>query len=460
MTQVKESFTMRMDELNELVQTIQSIAADITSKHPTLKKGDSSQQQPAVTPKDGSHSDAKTLTAANLHQQQQQLNKMSQKPANRGVQTPAAPTSSHAPFHFGATSPQGLPSYVGKPSLTQDNLHLPARKKQKPNSAGLQPTSASTIASPQLPKPSDSKEQQPVVAAPAQPSFVCSEKECDRHTVGFNTQEELKRHTYEEHVKVLQDPLKYASDNLASMLGLDLEGRSMKQAQAGQASSGIKMVSEGSKQGQTPNIKVGNTPKPSTASPIARQSSMQRQASTTANSSNVATKLPTPASTSKENAKTPTKISGQHTSAGLPSEAISADAWANATIDPNELFNCFNNFESGAGGAIHDINVYRSLTPNDTPESSKDGASEPNSDISDGVALDINVDIFDESWMPFGAGDAELANMGAFGGEVEDLPLLVDQAQFNPLAWEDVIEPSLLDKPFTMDTSLFSMEAI
>jgi hypothetical protein len=48
--------------------------------------------------------------------------------------------------------------------------------------------------------------------------------------------------------------------------------------------------------------------------------------------------------------------------------------------------------ESITGTLVPDYGTYRSLTPNDTPESSKDsGASEPTSDIAENAALDIGL---------------------------------------------------------------------
>lgn len=81
--------------------------------------------------------------------------------------------------------------------------------------------------------------------------------------------------------------------------------------------------------------------------------------------------------------------------------AVAEDAWANTTIDPSSLFVGFTSMDT-ATGVIADINTYRSLTPHDTPESSKDsGASEPNSDISEGMNLDIDMSYqaFDDGLM-------------------------------------------------------------
>lgn len=136
--------------------------------------------------------------------------------------------------------------------------------------------------------------------------------------------------------------------------------------------------------------------------------------------------------------------------------------WANATIDPHELLQSFQPFETGAGGAISDLNVYRSITPNDTPESSKDGVSEPNSDISEGVGLDMTIDVFDDSRMPFGLSEFDgLFDMNSFNvNSVDDLTMFDDDQQMvNVQAWDDLMDISALDKPFSFDNSLYSMQA-
>ena len=214
----------------------------------------------------------------------------------------------------------------------------------------------------------------------------------------------------------------------------------------------------GSKQGQTPNIKGENTPGGG-ATPMNRQTSMNRQPSATS-------AKPTPTSNPKgqsDSAKDAlAKLqAGQRDpakqAAHQAQEAAAVDPWANATIDPHDLFQNFQGLESGAGGAISDMNVYRSITPNDTPESSKDGVSEPNSDISDGVELDISLDIFDDSWQPFGPSDTELSDMNSFiNGEENLLIFEEDKPAPNYQSWDD-IDMSAFDKTFSFDTSMYSM---
>lgn len=286
---------------------------------------------------------------------------------------------------------------------------------------------------------------------------MCPDPECERHTIGFDSEEALKQHTLEDHVKPTEDPLKYAQENLAAALGLDEQGQTkmppeaLSQDQSG--ANGVKMEAVGSKQSLTPTLKAGGTPAGTGLTP----QKMDRQGSLSGVKATGAQKKPDAA---KENlVKTQTSEKDPAKPLSQPTQdALQFDPWASTTIDPHELFQSFANFESAANGSISDMNVYRSITPNDTPESSKDsGVSEPNSDISDGVALDINLDIFDDKWMPFGPSDVDLTNVVIN----EDALAMFDT---DPTAtglgsWDDLLDPTAFDKPFQFDTSLYSMNA-
>jgi hypothetical protein len=130
------------------------------------------------------------------------------------------------------------------------------------------------------------------------------------------------------------------------------------------------------------------------------------------------------------------------------------DPWASSTIDPQTLLQNLG-FENGLPNIINEANMYRSFTPKDTPESSKDGASEPNSDISEGAALDID--------MNWGTLDNEaLMNFtnACINGELDspenlknallnvDPTLLLAGSRGVP-DWDTV--PTDFDKPFELD---------
>lgn len=443
MSALKDVFSIRVVEIEQARGMLNSIVKDLSDKFPSMRRPEVAQQQNASAPQAPAQpptsapvpqsaangpASSMPLNAANLQQQQQQLSKMHSKSNSSGRNShhpPAAPTSSQPPFQFGANSPHGTPAYGGKTQITQENLHIPPRKKQKQvGNSGSGQTTPGPNASPEL------KRDQ---IRPVKPALVCLEAECDRHNIGFDTQEALNAHTQDEHIRPLNDSSKYVQENLASVLGLDSQGKAKKVvAAAGQESS----ATGAPKQGQTPNFKNESA----AGTPMNPQLSMHRQTSTAGNKAK--------ATPSRDPPPGPKEIKQM---AQAAQEA--PDAWANATIDPNDLYQAFQPFESGAGGAISDMNVYRSITPNDTPESSNH-VSEPNSDISDGVALDISLEIFDNSWEPFGPG---IGSGFDLGGD-EDLSMFDDEPP-NYSTWDDFAGSSGPDQAFAFDTSLFSMDA-
>lgn len=440
-------------------------------------QGASTTAQAAAQPAQAQESSV-PLNAANLQQQQQQLDKAAQVSSNRNSQVPAAPTSAQAPFSF-APSPHGagLPMYNQKPpAVTQESLQLPARKKQKQNNTpGAGQDTPGSTASPLLTKAISPEARRPHGShnKPGRATLVCPQINCDRHSAaaGFDKEEDRKRHIEEEHVKPLQDPLKFVEENLRSTMNLDAQGRPKTTlapaSDAATAPSPAVMIKAGSKQGQTPNLKAASTPSGSAATPMMRQASMNRQSSSMGKNVSQANSKPqaVPKDSPVQNQKPVENRQGVATAQEVPA----VDPWAN-TINPVDLFQQFSEFDSGTGLAISDMNVYRSITPNDTPESSKDGISEPNSDISDGVNLDINLDIFDDSWPAFGVSDAEAMgsmnmnmnmdmNMDDFVVTGEDLSMFEEEKpSFMMRSWDDV-DVGAFDQPFVMDTSLFSFDA-
>lgn len=107
-----------------------------------------------------------------------------------------------------------------------------------------------------------------------------------------------------------------------------------------------------------------------------------------------------------------------------PHEEAIVDPLANARFGPHNLFAFYPPLEATGGGEISDRNVYRSTTPYVSQWSRKDELYEPNSEILEGVMLDIGFDIFDDNWTPFGPPDTyELPNVNSFhfaGGKVND----------------------------------------
>lgn len=187
---------------------------------------------------------------------------------------------------------------------------------------------------------------------PPKTSLFCPKTVCPRHVVGFNNEEDLKHHLQAAHIQPLENPLTYTQEQTDAMLGLDSSGQP---------------------------LRTSTAPAPDDLVPNSLDQSNRQLSSS-------GTKLPP-----VQALETPPPLQ----------EPVN-NPWAKSTIDPHDLLQTFHPFETGAAGAISDISIHCSNTPDNTLKSSKDGVSKPNSDIVEGVGLDINVDIFDDSWMPFG----------------------------------------------------------
>ncbi|KAJ8065253.1 hypothetical protein OCU04_005952 [Sclerotinia nivalis] len=448
MKELKGTFSIRLTDVEQARTLFTAIIMDLSSKHPMLKKsgGSSDPQGTSAIPSTASNaqtSESVPLNAANLQQQQQQLNKMHHQRSNsRSSHPPAAPTSSQPPFPFGASSPHGQPRYIGKPpAVTQETLHIPARKKQKPNGTPVQgqgtPGSTSSPQITKVPSPEVKRQQIPEPKIATKPTWPCNDEVCERQNVGFESQEELSRHTQVEHRLPMQNPQKFAEDFLRPMLGLDSQDQS-------NAAASTMDAATSSKQGQTPKVET-ITPSASAATPMNRQSSMNKQ------SGMMQGKAKPQSDSATDTSKSQKDINKEDSNP--PAQEVIFDVWANATIDPNELVRTFQPFEGGAGGAISDVNVYRSVTPNDTPESSKDGVSEPTSDISEGVNLDIALDVFDDTFFPFGLSDTEALvdnNTNIYNANVAGDLTMFDDLEFTnpPQKWDDMDGKVNFDQPF------------
>ncbi|KAJ8128940.1 hypothetical protein O1611_g4692 [Lasiodiplodia mahajangana] len=445
MTQVRDRFSITTADLDNIRTMLESMARDVAAHYPHgMRKNLSQQNAPEAAPQGVSTQQSvpttqpAPLNAANLEKQTQALNRIHQRNNSRAGQAPAAPTTAQPPFPFGAQSPDGQPTYAGKPAVTQDNLQLPARKKVKTEPrAGAGPSQSGSVANaspqvPKLPSPEMIKRQAPAEAKQAQ-KFFCPDPYCDSRNIGFTTEETLRKHTEEEHVKPAEDPMKFAIDGLAEIFGVDETGKLKKTPST---SNNIQSPGDTSKLTQAPTVKA----EPANS----REAPMKRQGSTAGSKPNELIK----AIAGKTGTPKPDSLLG--TAPGVTTQAVGGEVMAN-TIDPQELLSGVTGLEMGGGGAILDMNVYRALTPNDTPESSKDSASsEPNSDVSEGVALNVTLDMGFGSWDPFGFGLDPSANV-EFGN-----PDNLSGMAYHGFAWEDH-EPDF-DKPFALDTTFFSLD--
>lgn len=413
MTILRDAFSMRSSDLEQARAMLESMVRDLAAA--SMKGGfmraqnsqtQSSQgaQQPSQGSNDQSSPAVAPLNASNLEKNSQALSRQKSKSAN---QPPPAPTVAQAPgFPANASSPHGNPSYMNK--AKDMNLQIPPRKKQK---VTQQPGQAASTPSPRVSKTA-SPEMKRAPEPAAKPVFLCREPDCDVTSFGFSTEQALKQHVEEEHVKPREDPVKFVQENLALALGLEADGTMKKPA----ADATQAMGPSGSKQGQGVAMK--------------RSGSAQSRVQSASGRGD------------KGLAKT---------TAAEATTAVAADPWASSTLDTQALLSNLG-FENGLPTVMNEFRqLYRSSTPNDTPESSKDsGASEPNSDISEGAALDI-----DMNWQSI---DTDLLlNLNNTSldssGTTLDPSLLLDPLAGPPPDWDEVHVD--FDKPFQFDTSKY-----
>ncbi|CCF44060.1 hypothetical protein CH063_13584 [Colletotrichum higginsianum] len=450
MTNPKPVFSVRPAEIDEVRWLLETMARDCANLGKKAAIAPQQGQPPAPnqagagSAQGGPPLPLSMANMANLEKQTQNLNNKMHNRSNSKSGPPAAPTTSQPPFPFGASSPHGESIHFSKPKVTKDNLQLPARKKAK---TGTQPTPPQqpnqATPSPQISKsgsPELKRQSMPEPKAPPKPMFLCPEADCEMATTGFPSDQARQAHILEEHVKPLEDPMKYMRESLAQSLGLDTNGQVKVEPQTAQP-----MGQNVSKQGQTPASNGG-------ATPMSRDASMQRTGS------KMGGKTQDNQAAAGKTESTP-KMENKQPEMAAP--AAPMEVWA-TTIDPQSLFNNLGKFEFGANGVISDMSVYRSLTPNDTPESSKDsGSSEPNSDISEGVHLDIDV-----NWQPVDVDlllDMNSINMEGMEGlqdvgtEFDGMMMLEDAMPMEQFTnWDEVTND--FNKPFQFDNSMYSLD--
>jgi len=453
MQKLKKNLSIQASELDNARAMLESMAKDLTGNLPIPKKGNpsnagapaQSQQSPQPVP----------LSATNLEKQTQALNKAHNRTNSKSGKTPVAPTAAQPPFPLGA---QAHPTYLGKPAVTQENLQLPAPRKKVKTTPRQAPAATPQQATPPTPakapaSPKAKRQQPPEPKAPPRPVLMCPEADCETHSTGFPNQDALNAHIQEEHVKPNEDPFKFVQENLALALGLDSQGQPKAPPRApgtdGSQLAAAPMGASLSKQGQTPMSKADPA-----STPMSREASMRRQGSSMGAKAGATPGMGAPT----KSESTPRSTNGKFPPTKPEPEIVQApmveDLWANTTIDPQSLVSGFAPLEMVAGGAISDISLYRSLTPNDTPESSKDsGASEPNSDISEGANIDIDL-----NWQPVESDlllDMNNFTMEGYESLESDLIMPADSALNFP-SWDDISMD--FSKPFQFDSSMFSLD--
>lgn len=397
---LRKPLTISKHELDQILSMMRTIIQDIQQQSNTNQDkqaqagaGAAVKRTPQQVP----------LSEANLRKQTDALKDAQNRTVPKNAQPPPAPTTTQPPLQlFGVkNSPDGHPQYYGESQVTHETLKLPAsRKKTKQGGQVSPPAAQSSSPHVKAPSPVTSRKPDPTKAPP--PTFKCPEQGCE---VNLASEESLIAHRQEEHIKPFEDPTGFLQENMAAALGLDAQGT---------AKSSL------SKQGQMPMVKSELT-----ATPMSRDASMRRSGSG---------------------------------AGATPSMAVVEDSWVGTTIDPQSLFAGLPSaLDSVTGNLMPDhFALYRSVTPNDTPESSasKDsGVSEPNSDIAEGAAIDIDL-----SWQPLDVDllvDMNNFGVGMDGYEPYDADMLgAESFQFS---LEDM--QTDFSKPFQMPTDFYSMDA-
>lgn len=353
---MKDRFTIAPQEMMQYRGLVGSILQELKQ---SAKPAD--QQQPPqpnqAAPKPASTPQANETNAAKATQVH---NKLPQRPNSRGVQPPAAPTSSQPPFSFGAQSPDGKPIWAGPTQVTQEKLQIPQQKRRKtgPGPQTSSPAGNSQNASPQTTKATspELKKQEPK-AAPKQPTFPCTVSDCEMGGPTFDSDAARKKHIEDFHVQPFENPRQFLEQcelEVREHLNQARPDESMAMSNAGPMERQGSVTGGPTTQGAKPTDNaVNGVPKPSDNAPVG-QAAMD-----------------------------------------MPPQQIADDLGVGSgTINPQSLFAPAFSLDATYGGVIANPSIYRSTTPNeDTPESSKDsGASEPNSDINETMALDIDID--------------------------------------------------------------------
>lgn len=445
---MRDSLTISKDELDQFINMTEGMLREVKrasqGSAATAQPGGQRPTQPGPAPA--------PLSAANLEKQTQALRQAQNRTSAKPGQPPAAPTTAQPPFQFGAnTSPAGNPEYFSEQRITQANLAIPPRKKakttapQKSPSMGQQQQGASAP-SPQVKAPSPTVGRK-VEPTKVPPKLTCPEPGCEMSTAGFQSEEALNAHCQEEHVKPYENPYGFLREHMTATLGLDAQGHPKPSPKpSGQEAAPLAappMSASLSKQGQTPRTKTEPA-----ATPMSREASMRRQGSAAGGKAGEGVGTPGRIATPRLGDGRPAAVRQE---AGAPQTVLIEDPWLNSTIDPRGLFAPVGSaLDLVTGNIMADFGTYRSTTPNDTPESSKDsGVSEPTSDIPEGSALDIDMNLLiDNDFLS----DMDKITMEGYDGLSGDM--------LGAGSYEYLLDDMVTDfsKPFQFDTSVYSMD--
>lgn len=453
---------MKLQDLQQAMSITSSILQDVANKHPEVMKGGQRPGQPgqaqqAAQSAPGQQQGPAPFNAENLQRLQQDLNAVQKEnqtkqqmartsevkdgataaqahPQNaqntqnaqsaQSAQTAARQQGAahHVSPPMAVNSPQGVPVMYGKTGIDQGQLKLPPSKKKKMEGGMSQgntpvqankPTPNQQHGLPMMKQESNNGQKSTaqisgIQAHHEQPKvvgFICQDRDCEGATPPFKTEEELRQHR--EAVHVVKDPLSYLMGEFGSYLGLD------------------------------DNNKLAE------AAPIKKSESS-------------AGAQPSPK-------RSPKRKAGE-----LDAKQ---DSWTSSGVDPSVLTQVFKPFSSGALGSISNVDAYRSRPDlEDSPGSSgtdNSKGSDPNSDITEGVSLEIRMEL-DDGWNPFGESDVDALTIaeepdlsfndvpemvGLEGGVMNELEAHVENNDWDQfVSWEES------DKPFSFNNTLFEMD--
>lgn len=358
-----DHFTIGSEELELNVMTLNKYFNTTMSRM-------ESQKNPAQRNSQAAKEPTPALSAANLQQHQNNMNAAREASMKKGSnRAPPAPTSAQAPNPWPVpSSPHGNPLRYGAPGLTQDKLQLPAKKKMKNNSGSAASTPAHVHGTPgPAPSPLIVTKSPEFQKTPAPAMLKCPIPNCSE---SFAAQSDLEKHMEKHEVKepIIDDPLKFALEQMRKALNLDENGQSKPKADVSMAEA-PKMKQSASMQGM----------KQEASTPMSRVPTGQ-----------------SPASQSK--ALQPPKA--QAISNALPDEILPEDPWANSLIRQETIHEAFSGLASLPG-----MKSFTRIQDYLTPESSTSDATDPSnisprpSDVSENDAVKISMDM-DKSWVP------------------------------------------------------------
>lgn len=333
------------------------------------------------------------LNAANLQQQQEAL--LAQRARSASHQNthkpPAAPTTSHAPFSFGAQSPQGVPLfYKNENELTQDKLRLPVAKKRKGNQAASASPPETKTQTPGAKSSPLTKVESPEAQRPLSMSSLmkCTVAGCS--VPGFATKSELEKHVKESHPpkdEDIEDPMQFFLESLQFALNLDSNGqpKPVEPKPSKESLQAPAMKPSGSTQSQ--NIKQ------EVATPMSRTltGTGPSPSSNLLKTPQPTSTVKTPASDTKVNPKDAAVAKGKAGEEASPAP----DPWANSRVSLEwfqEVFGQFRNLNNEVDDDFLAEWAARNPAPPMTPSTSTDTKPSPRkSDVSANDNLDIKI---------------------------------------------------------------------